>query len=116
MWNGILPMNIYCQSLGALFDDVIQQIAWEVLQLEVKTTFNVYCSFTLSSLQSLPFEMFSVYYFSPVYFSHIKKIGSGYSYRTHTLTYICYSYGSLRMVITGSNPNLQPHTHGVIEG
>ncbi|XP_068688184.1 centromere/kinetochore protein zw10 homolog [Montipora foliosa] len=34
VWNGILPMNIYCQSLGALFDDVIQQIAWEVLQLE----------------------------------------------------------------------------------
>ncbi|KAK2561588.1 Centromere/kinetochore protein zw10-like protein [Acropora cervicornis] len=34
VWKGILPINIYCQSLGALFDDVIQYIAWEVLQLE----------------------------------------------------------------------------------
>ncbi|KAJ7380440.1 Centromere/kinetochore protein zw10 [Desmophyllum pertusum] len=34
VWNGILPVDIYCQSLGALFDDVLQSIAWEVLQLE----------------------------------------------------------------------------------
>ncbi|XP_020600690.1 centromere/kinetochore protein zw10 homolog [Orbicella faveolata] len=34
IWNGILPVDIYCQSLGALFDDVLQSIAWEVLQLE----------------------------------------------------------------------------------
>ncbi|PFX30588.1 Centromere/kinetochore protein zw10-like [Stylophora pistillata] len=34
VWNGILPVDIYCQSLGALFDDVLKNIAWEVIQLE----------------------------------------------------------------------------------
>lgn len=34
IWNGILPVDIYCQSLGCLFDDVLQRITWEVLQLE----------------------------------------------------------------------------------
>ena len=36
VWNGILPVDIYCQALGALFDDVLQNIASEVTQLEVK--------------------------------------------------------------------------------
>ena len=40
VWNGILPVDIYCQSLGALFDDVLQSIAWEVLQLEVRQAHN----------------------------------------------------------------------------
>ena len=39
IWNGILPVDIYCQSLGCLFDDVLQRITWEVLQLEVKLRF-----------------------------------------------------------------------------
>ncbi|RMX44226.1 hypothetical protein pdam_00005277 [Pocillopora damicornis] len=34
VWNGILPVDIYCQALGALFDDVLQNIASEVTQLE----------------------------------------------------------------------------------
>ncbi|CAH3198135.1 unnamed protein product, partial [Porites evermanni] len=34
IWNGILPVDIYCQSLGCLFDDVFQRITWEILQLE----------------------------------------------------------------------------------
>ncbi|XP_073230670.1 centromere/kinetochore protein zw10 homolog [Porites lutea] len=34
IWNGILPVDIYCQSLGCLFDDVLQRITWEILQLE----------------------------------------------------------------------------------
>ena len=36
VWNGILPVDIYCQALGALFDDVLQNIASEVTQMEVK--------------------------------------------------------------------------------
>nr|XP_058967958.1 centromere/kinetochore protein zw10 homolog [Pocillopora verrucosa] len=34
VWNGILPVDIYCQALGALFDDVLQNIASEVTQME----------------------------------------------------------------------------------
>ena len=36
VWNSILPVDIYCQALGDLFDDVLQNIASEVTQLEVK--------------------------------------------------------------------------------
>lgn len=33
--NGILPRDIYLQSLGALLDSVLQNITDEVLKLEV---------------------------------------------------------------------------------
>ena len=41
IWNGILPVDIYCQSLGCLFDDVLQRITWEILQLEVRVSFTL---------------------------------------------------------------------------
>jgi len=50
VWNGILPIDIYCQSLGALFDDVLQRIVWEVLQLEDIATEEAHQLYSLLSI------------------------------------------------------------------
>ena len=39
VWKGILPKDIYSQSLGALLDSVLQSMTEEVLQLEVLKSF-----------------------------------------------------------------------------